>query len=119
MKRKLPRLKTDGYIPGAATPSEQMDFLLYQFISGKPITSMPPKCMLPESEGIWELRTHDLRFFGWFWRKGVFVISSAETKARCKTVGVYGRCRLQARRDRDRLELDLPKFVNGRLEDVL
>lgn len=118
MESTLPTLTTDGYVPGASTPTEQAENLLYQFIVGKPIKSMPPKCMRPEGDGVWELRTHDLRFFGWFWRKSIFVVSAIDTKARCLK-GYYHGFRCQAERDRNNLDLDPPKFINGSLDDVL
>ena len=95
----LPTLQTDGYIAGALTPSEQAETLLYQFIAGRSLSAMPPKSMRPETAGIWELRTYDLRFFGWFWKKGVFVLSSIETKAKCLRIrGLYEGHRDQSKR---------------------
>ena len=80
---------------------------------------MAPNCLRPEIEGVWELRTHDLRFFGWFWRKCVFVIASIEQAKRCKDLRLYPGHRDQAKRDRAALNLDPPKFITGDLEDVL
>lgn len=120
LENVLPTLQTDGYIAGALTPSEQAATFLHQFIAGRPISSMPPRTMRPESDGIWELRTHDLRFFGWFWKKGVFVLSAIDTKARCvKIQGLYGGYREQSKTDRDTIDLDEPKYILGEIEDVL
>jgi hypothetical protein len=62
----LPGLETDGYIPGANRPIEQAEAQFYSFVSGKTTFEMPPHPMRPEEHGVWVLRTHDLRFFGFF-----------------------------------------------------
>lgn len=119
MENVLPCLQTDGYFEGAASPSEQADALLYEIVSGKSSWEMPPKCLYPTSDGAWELRTHDLRFFGWFWRKGVFIMTSVETKQMCLK-GYYTGHKNQSLHDRNMLDLDPPKFVAGsELDDVL
>jgi hypothetical protein len=115
----LPQLEADGYVEGALTPEEQADTLFYQFISGATAFQMAPNCLRPKDDGIWELRTHDLRVFGWFWRKGVFIISSVEQAKRCKQLNLYAGYREQAKHDRNGMELDEPKFIPGELEDVL
>lgn len=114
MDNVLPGLETDGYISGANRPAEQLEALLYDMISGKTVFEMPPHCMEPEGDGMWELRTHDLRLFGFFWRKGTFIITAADTKARCLQHGLYEGYRNEGQRHRDRLDLDPPKFVPGR-----
>lgn len=119
LSQTLPRLETDGHVPGALRPEDQADTLFYQFIVGFPVMQMAPNCLRPEDQGIWELRTHDLRFFGWFWIKGVFIISSVEQAGRCKKLWLYPGHRDQARSDREALNLDEPKFITGDLEDVL
>jgi hypothetical protein len=113
MATVLPNLASDGYFPGAATPFEQADALLYDFVIGKPAFEMAPRCMRPCERGVWELRTYDLRFFGFFWRRGIFIATSADTKARCKTPGAYAQHRSNAVRTRDELDLDPPKFMTG------
>ena len=65
----LPNLASDGFVSGAATPFEQADALLYDFIIGKAAFEMAPRCMRPRAHGVWELRTYDLRLFGFFWRR--------------------------------------------------
>ena len=75
--------------------------------------------MQPSEEGVWELRTADLRFFGWFWRKGVFVISAVDQTARCKEYNLCGGYRNRCVQDMRNLGLDEPQFVNGELADVL
>jgi hypothetical protein len=64
------------------------DALFNTFLSGGDVRSFPPKCLQPVEDGVWELRTHDLRFFGWFWRRGVFVTAEADTKANASQMGM-------------------------------
>ncbi len=109
----LPNFASDGFVSGAATPFEQADALLYDFIIGKAAFEMAPRCMRPRAHGVWELRTYDLRLFGFFWRRGVFIATSADTKARCKAQGAYAEHRSNAMRTRDELDLDPPKFMIG------
>ena len=121
LDKVLPAIETDGYIPGANHPSEQADSMFYDFISGKTVFDMPPHNMEPANTGVWELRTHDLRFFGFFWRKGVFIATSADTKAQCaKITGLYSGHRDNCSYFQNCLDLDPPKFVPGsKPEDVL
>lgn len=119
LQEALPLLATDGYVPGALKPDEQADALFYQFIIGEAEMQMPPNCLNPTPDAVWELRTHDLRFFGWFWTKGVYIISSIDQARRCKDLGLYSGYREQAKHDRDKMDLDPPKFISGKLQDVL
>ncbi|WP_347140988.1 hypothetical protein [Paracoccus sp. SSK6] len=119
LEEVLPELESDNYVPGALKPEDQADALFYQFISGTAPMQMAPNCLRPEEDGVWELRTHDLRFFGWFWRKGVFIIAAAEQAKRCKDLNLYAGYRNQSKYDRENLDLDPPKFTNGALSDVL
>jgi len=115
----LPNLETDNYVPGALRPEDQADALFYQFISGSTSMQMAPNCLKPEQEGVWELRTHDLRLFGWFWRKGVFIFTAIDQAKRCKDLNLYAGYRNQTKHDRENLDLDPPKFTPGGLSDVL
>jgi len=121
MTDELPNLSSDGYFPDAPSPAEQTETLLYQVIVGKNSWEMAPKCLRPELNGIWELRTFDLRFFGWFWKRGIFIMSAVETKEKCIRVqGLYYGHKTQSQRDRELLDLDSPKFITGsKPEDVL
>jgi hypothetical protein len=118
MENVLPNLAADGFFAGAPSPREQVDALLHRFIAGYAIQSFPPKCIKPEHNGVWELRTYDVRVFGWFWRRGVFIASHADTKSNCKG-GLYPTYRNGSVSDRNLLDLDPPKFITGVLNDVL
>ena len=116
----LEALENDGYYDNVPSPLQQADDLFYEFISGAEISSQwPPHAMTPFDSGVWELRTPDLRFFGWFWRKGVFLLTAIDTKSRCQAHGLYSGYRDQCTRDRTDFDLEPPAFCTGELSDVL
>lgn len=110
----LPGLQTDGYHEGAPSPAQQVDECLTALALGEEPGDLPPHLALPKEQGIWELRTCDLRLFGWFWNRSVFILSSIDRKDRMARGHIptsnYVR---QAIGDRDRLDLDEPKFLPG------
>jgi hypothetical protein len=114
----LPGIETDGFIPGANSPKEQAEALFYEFVRGGNSFEMLPHCVRPPEAGIWVLRTYDLRFFGFFWRKGVFVMTGAARKIDC--VDRYNGYLTEGSYRRGTLDLDQPKFLSGNeLSDVL
>lgn len=120
MESNLDDLEADGFYENAATPLQQADDLFYSFVSGEDMASdWPPHVMKPSERGVWELRTPDLRFFGWFWRKGVFVISAVNSASQCKQFSLYAGYRDQCVRDRESFDFDPPPYINGELSDVL
>jgi hypothetical protein len=64
-------------------------------------------------DGIWELKTADLRLFGWFLQKDCFIVSDIDDTGRIKQSNLYRGYCLQAVRRRDALELNEPKFIRG------
>ncbi|UWQ14588.1 hypothetical protein K3556_01470 [Aliiroseovarius sp. M344] len=122
MRNVLPGLKADGFNDGAVSPNQQAFVLLRDFVVGRDMFAddMYPKPMRPDDvdHGIWELRTADLRFFGWFVRKGCFVVSSVETKEKLLLHKLYAGHREQAIQRRNALDLDDPKFLKRKRKDV-
>jgi hypothetical protein len=96
------------------SPAEQLDALVYEFCSGKRLKiGNRFKSLIHLGDGIWELKTADLRLFGWFVAKDCFVVSDCDQTDRIKRVNLYkGYCE-QAVRRRDALELDGPKYIGG------
>lgn len=121
LKTRLPELPSDGYVVGAKHPLEQLDDELTDFIADMDWpTNLPPKTLSPQDDGIWEMRCPDLRVFGWFWRRGVFIASAVAIKQqlRQKVVSYAGYIK-QAKHDRDQLGLDNPLFITGGIDDVV
>jgi hypothetical protein len=101
-------------------PLDQVDTLLYDFVSGEDFAYYERShSMEPSPLGIWELKTLDVRIFGWFHVKRCFVIANVDTAFRCKENDLYHGYKTDSIRRRDRLDLDGPKFIIGEYIDVL
>ncbi|MDX8534303.1 hypothetical protein RFM41_24575 [Mesorhizobium sp. VK25A] len=118
----------ENVLPGAAadmgdgsqTPIQQLDDLLHLYVSGADLSFFERShSMQPDDRGVWELKTTDLRLFGWFRRKNASVIAEVDTAYRCKLHGLYGGYRDSVERRRQNLDLDEPKFIIGKYDDVL
>jgi hypothetical protein len=117
----LEGLESDGYYDGSLTPEQQLFRLFKNFVSGKNLLDpdLPPKQMRPRPCPIWELRTADLRIFGWFCQHGTFLASAIETKAKCLEHNLYPGFKNQCYSDVASLDLDDPKYLMGEGADVL
>lgn len=115
----LPDLEPDFH-EGKQDPLEQADELLYDFVSGEDFSFYDKShSMLPTDPGVWELKTRDLRLFGWFASKRVFVVAEINSAFLCKQHDLYRGYRESVIRRRGLLDLDEPKFILGEYEDVL
>jgi|SRR5665811_941124 len=95
-------------------PTEQLDALVSIFASGKTLTYGEQfKPLQHIKNGVWELKTADLRVIGWFPCKDCFVSVSADTADRIKQHKLYNGYIGEAVKFRDALNLDEPKFVVG------
>jgi hypothetical protein len=101
------------------TPAEQLDDLLAEFLGTEPFKiswrfgPLSPVRGKPWP-GVWELKTADLRIFGWFPQQNHFIAVTGCTAALVKAHrGMYGGFREEVIRRRDRLPLDEPKYVKG------
>jgi hypothetical protein len=112
LEKDLPTIESTWKIE--ENPAEQLDALVYDFCSGKPLqVGTRFKSLVHLGDGIWELKTADLRLFGWFVRKDHFVVSDCDNTDRIKRVKLYrGYCE-QAVRRREALNLDEPKYIGG------
>jgi hypothetical protein len=127
----LPSVKQwiDAVLPGlptedgaAMSPKEELDELLFNYISskGRMIYTKTFKDLIPSSDECWELKTWQLRVFGWFYRKDCFIAVHPDLAVRVKrgTDG-YRRAINKVKDARQRLPLDEPKFVGGVLSNVI
>ena len=96
------------------SPLEQLDELAWAFVSGQPLVYLKQfKPLRHISNGIWELKTPDLRVFGWFNAKDCFIGVVANQTSQIKRHRLYaGHCG-EVTRFRDELKLDDPKFILG------
>jgi hypothetical protein len=102
------------------TPIEQVYALFYDFISGDDFAYYE-RChaMRPAPQGVWELKTTDVRLFGWFYRRGVFICANIDEMNRVKSLGLYAGYRNDIVYRRGLLRLDGQQFVVGGYRDVL
>jgi len=119
-----PRLKTwiENDLPGLEstwnielTPQEQLQAFVEEiFCPCEPLSyDWHFKPLTHIQDGIWELKTADLRMFGWFFVKDCFIGSAANLKDTIKRLHLYRPYAEEAVQFRDRLDLDNPKFVPG------
>jgi hypothetical protein len=109
----LPRLESTWHIE--LTPQEQLQaFVEEVFAPGEPLTyDWQFKPLTHIEDGIWELKTADLRMFGWFYEKDCFIGSAANHTDVVKQLKLYRPYAKEAVRFRDQLDLNKPKFVPG------
>ena len=102
------------------SPLEQVDFLLYEFVRGASIVHWnQAHIMRPNRNGVWELKTPDVRFFGWFACKDCFVAAEAASAEQVKAHSLYHGYSNQVVYQRSILDLDEPKYVDGGIDSVL
>jgi hypothetical protein len=96
------------------TPVEQLDYLFYSFISGRPLAhSRQFRAIKPEPNAVWELKTLDFRIFGWFARKDCFVAVFGDWTDHVKDHDLYRGYRLEVRRLRRDLGVGNALCVEG------
>ena len=112
LERDLPGFVSQWKVE--VTPLQQLDALLDDFCSGVTLTygkQFKPICHI--KDGIWELKTPDLRIFGWFWKKDNFIAGAVDTAFKVKSHNLYAGHAGAVARIRDQLDLSDPKFVPG------
>lgn len=98
-----------------SSPAEQLDELVYHFATGGQLDYPRQFHDLQHvRDGIWELKTADLRLFGWFAEKDIFVCASVADANVVKAAGQYAGYCEQTWFRRERLPLDDPKFLLGK-----
>lgn len=116
MTNVLPGLESTWNIQ--ERPIEQVDALLATYCSGEPLafgTRFKPLTHL--GDGVWQLKTADVRIFGWFVGRDCFIASDGALARDVKARKAYRPFAEQAVRFRNALLLDEPKFTPG--EDPL
>lgn len=94
--------------------AEQLDEILYNFTSGKPL-GYPRDFheMYHRGEGFWELRTADVRVFGFFPQKDWFVCTDVADKNRLMQFRLTNQYVAQGKRRRAELDLDHPGWIES------
>lgn len=95
------------------TPVEQVEQFLYDFVRGVPINHFQRKKLDPFGLHVWELKTADVRLFGWFARKKHFVVACGEMKMNLLAANLYKPHIAAVVSFRGCLDLDDPKTLTG------
>jgi hypothetical protein len=99
---------------GSTTPAEQIDDLFHSFLSGQPlIFTRQFRVIRIEDNAVWELKTPDIRIFGWFAAKNCFVAVFGNWADTIKEHDLYRGYRIAIRRLRRELNIDETLCVKG------
>jgi hypothetical protein len=122
MKSEVPKMTT-GRIQSAFTPYEQLMERLRQWLAGDPMRYGPWfHDMTPQSDCVWEMKTDDLRIFGWMYQPRAFIAVRAGFADHYKEptkIKTYADERNEVVRARNALALDGQKFVEGEFDDLV
>ena len=120
--KDLPRLEA-GRLRAADTPAEQLDNAMYRWIAGKHIQyDRMFKDLMPMRDEVWEMKTADIRVFGWVYRPCVFIAVFADYADLYKGKTAkksYESAKQRVITARSRLSLDEPKFTAGVFDDLV
>jgi hypothetical protein len=106
---------------GQTSPAEQVDDLFHSFLSGEPlIFTRQFRVVRAEENAVWELKTPDIRIFGWFMARDCFVAVFGNWADTVKDHDLYRGYRIAIRRLRRELGIDATLCVRGvEPDDVL
>ncbi|MHA3791595.1 hypothetical protein [Sphingomonas sp. YL-JM2C] len=95
-------------------PHEQVYALLYDYCRGAPLKHQTQfHCLRNINQGVWELKTVDVRMFGFFYRKDIFICTDIDQKGNIAAQRSYSRYVAQAVAHRNALNLNPPSHVPG------
>jgi hypothetical protein len=122
MRKEVPQMVT-GREQSAFTPLEQLHERLRQWMAGDPMKYGPWfHDMHPRTDDVWELKTADLRIFGWMYRPLHFIAARGgyadDYKEPTKTKTYAAEVR-EVVKMRDALPLDGDKYVKGDFDDLV
>ncbi len=114
--REVPRMVT-GRLASGFTPQEQLVERVRQWLAGDPMEyGRMFHDMDPRTDDVWEMKTADLRIFGWMYRPQQFIAVRGgyadDYKEPTKTKN-YADDRREVVKAREALPLDGEKFVRG------
>jgi hypothetical protein len=99
---------------GQTSPAEQIDDLFHSFLSGEPlIFTRQFRVVRAEDNAVWELKTPDIRIFGWFMARDCFVAVFGNWADTIKDHDLYRGYRIAIRRLRRELGIDATLCVKG------
>jgi hypothetical protein len=122
MRNEVPKMVT-GRLRSDFSPKEQLIERLRQWMSGDPMAyGRMFKDMEPRTDEVWEMKTADLRLFGWIYRPREFIAVCGgyadDYKEPTKTKN-YADDRRAVVRARDALPLDGDKLAIGEFDELV
>jgi hypothetical protein len=122
MRNEVPKMVT-GRVRSDFSPKEQLIERLRQWMSGDPMAyGRMFKDMVPRTDEVWEMKTADLRLFGWIYRPREFIAVRGgyadDYKEPTKTKN-YADDRRAVVRARDALPLDGDKLAKGEFNELV
>lgn len=118
----LPNWKT-GRLQAAQTPAEQFDEILLKWTAGKDIKyDKWMKDLTPAQDEVWEMKTADLRIFGWLYKPLTFIAAFLDYADDYKGVNPkmdYEVTKGEVIAVRNALDLDPPKFATGTFDALV
>lgn len=101
-------------VGGRQTPLEQIDALFERFVTAKNLNyGRDFWHMFPHEMDVWELKTDDVRIFGWFVTVDIFVCVVANDSDFVHTHKLHTGYVGEVVRFRDALDLDEPKIASA------
>jgi hypothetical protein len=96
------------------SPLEQVEALFYDFVVKRPMVyGQTYRKLEPLTAHVWELKSEDIRVFGWFARRATFVAVVGQMKKHIKPRKLYDPFIDATRVFREALDLDPPKELTG------
>lgn len=122
MTKDVPKW-VQGRLKATDTPSLQLDGILLKWIGGKPIIYRRMfNDLMPLRDEVWEMKTPDLRIFGWIYRPRVFIaafVDYADLYKEPNPKKSYEDARIKVMDVRDKMDLDEPKFTGGEFDALV
>jgi hypothetical protein len=101
-------------------PLVQAKVLFERFITGKEMFHTEDFWLMrPEEDDVFELKSDDVRFFGWFPERKKFLIAAANSMENCHTYKLHDGYRNEVKHIRNGMDLSPKLVVGAEPKDVL
>jgi hypothetical protein len=121
MRKEVPKMVT-GRVASSFTPKEQLIERLRQWMSGDPMAyGRMFHDMEPKGDEVWEIKTADLRIFGWIYLPREFIAvraGYADDYKEPTKIKNYADERREVVKARDALPLDGEKYTAGDFDEL-
>jgi hypothetical protein len=122
LSNELPRLET-GRLQAADPPEEQLYYIMHKWIAGREIKyDRMFKDLMPRIDEVWELKTADIRVFGWMYKPCVLIAVFGDYADYYKgpaSRGNYTAAINKVKKERRNLDLDEPKVTGGTFDELV